>query len=158
VPEPKPERPQFPGYGISTEPEGMLPWSWLSERMAAAQNYWIVTARPNGRPHAMPVWGVWLDETFYFSTGRESVKARNLAQSPQLVVHLESGDEVVILEGVAEEADPSLHKRLAEALDAKYPYEPDPDDMGLVFALLPHLAYAWRERDYPKSATRFSLP
>lgn len=123
-------RPQFPGYGISTEPEGMLPWSWLSERMAAAQNYWIVTAHPDGRPHAMPVWGAWLDETFYFSTGRGSAKARNLAHRPELVVHLESGDEVVILEGSAEEADRSLHRRLAEALGAKYPYEPDPDDMG----------------------------
>jgi hypothetical protein len=136
----------------------MLPWSWLSERMAGSHNYWIATTRPDGRPHSMPFWGVWLDETFYFGTGRESVKAGNLAHSPEVVVHLESGDEVVIFEGMAEEADRGLHVRLAEAFSAKYPFEPDPDDMGLVFALRPRRAYAWRERDYPTSATRFSLP
>ena len=138
----------------------MLPWSWLSERMAESRNYWIGTARPDGRPHVMPVWGVWLDETFYFGTGRESAKARNLARNPALVVHLESGDDVVILEGVAEEVeDGALRARLAEAYGSKYdPYRPDPDEMGLVFALRPRLAYAWQERDYPGTATRFSFP
>jgi len=39
---------------------------------------------------------------FYFGGGPQTVWARNLARSPQIVVHLESGDEVVILEGTAE--------------------------------------------------------
>jgi general stress protein 26 len=61
-----------------------------------------------GRPHATPVSGVWIEGGFYFGTGTGSRKARNLAKNQHLVVHLESGDEVVILEGVAEEvADPA---------------------------------------------------
>ena len=99
---PQAARPDMPDYGISADADGLLPWQHVSEQMAAARNYWIGTVRPDGRPHATPVWGVWVDETFYFGMGPRSVKARNLAANPALVVHLESGDDVVVLEGVAE--------------------------------------------------------
>ena len=40
-------------------------------------------------------------------------KGRNLAENPNVAVHLESGDDVVILEGVAEVVtDPGLVERL----------------------------------------------
>lgn len=48
------------------------------------------------------MWGVWLDGVLYFGTGAGSVKARNLAANPALVVHLESGDKAVIMEGEAQ--------------------------------------------------------
>ncbi|HSN73709.1 MAG TPA: pyridoxamine 5'-phosphate oxidase family protein, partial [Anaerolineae bacterium] len=96
TPQPLAQRPAMQDYGISDEPDGLLPWSFASQRMAAARNYWIGSSRPDGRPHAAPVWGVWLDDVFYFGTVPGSVKARNLAANPALVVHLESGDEVVI--------------------------------------------------------------
>jgi len=57
----------------------------------------------DGLPHAVPVWGVWVDGALYFGTDRRSRKARNLATNQGAVVHLESGDDAVILEGFAEE-------------------------------------------------------
>ncbi len=66
------------------------------------RNYWVCTTRADGRPHAMPVWGLWLDDAVLFSTDPESVKARNLAARPDVVVHLESGDDVVVVDGRAE--------------------------------------------------------
>jgi hypothetical protein len=77
----------------------LLPWSWAEQRLLAARNYWIATTRPDGRPHCRPVWGVWLADGFWFSTG--SLARHNLAANPQITVHLESGDQVVIVEGVA---------------------------------------------------------
>ncbi len=68
----------MPGYGIAQKRDGLMEWEHLSKHMASARNYWIITTRPDGRPHAAPVWGVWMDEVFYFSTGARSVKARNL--------------------------------------------------------------------------------
>lgn len=53
----------------------------------------------------MPVWGIWLGGAVYFGTDRRSRKAKNLAANPSLVIHLESGDDAVILEGAAEEVD-----------------------------------------------------
>jgi pyridoxamine 5'-phosphate oxidase-like protein len=61
-------------YGLAGRRSAMLPWTWARRRLVAAHNYWISTTRPDGRPHAMPVWGLWLDETFLFSTSRRSRK------------------------------------------------------------------------------------
>lgn len=158
---PAPERPGIdPGYGISPDADGLLEWSFASGELERARNYWVVTARPDGRPHSMPVWGVWLDETVWFSTGEDSVKARNLAADPRLVVHLESGDDAVILEGVAERPalDAELHGRIVAAYAAKYDMKPDdlPGPDGW-YRLRAQKALAWREVDFPRTATRWRL-
>jgi general stress protein 26 len=154
-------RPRFPDvYGIHEEAEGLLDWDWATERLERARNYWVSTARPDGRAHAMPVWGLWHDDAFYFSSAPNSRKARNLVSNPAVVVHLESGDEVVIVEGKAERAtDEDLLARLSEDYTRKYGYEVTftVEGRGLV-AVRPTIAYAWREQDFPQSATRFSFP
>jgi nitroimidazol reductase NimA-like FMN-containing flavoprotein (pyridoxamine 5'-phosphate oxidase superfamily) len=159
---PDAERPFMPDYGIKKGRKGLLDWDWVDERMQKSRNYWISTATPEGKPHAMPVWGVWLDGKFYFGTGRSSRKGRNLQASPQVVVHLESGDEVVVFEGVVEEltAGPEM-ERLVSAYAEKYPgYEPspEPDPNSPFYVLRPRKAYAWREHDFPTSATRWRFP
>ena len=142
-------RPRFgPGYGISESEEGMLSWDWALERLAASRNYWISTTRGDGRPHAMPVWGVVFDGALWFGTG--GVKQANLERTGQLVAHTESGDECVILEGTAEERD--VPDALRDTYEAKYDFRPE---QGRFWVVRPTLAYAWRERDYPQSATRF---
>lgn len=148
----------MPGsYGIHSGVEGLLSWDYVRSRMATSRNYWIATTRPDGRPHVMPVWGLWLDEAFLFSTDPSSRKGRNLAANPHLAVHLESGDEVVILEGTAEEVqDRALLARFADALEAKYQFRPDMDDPATgVYRLRLRAAFAWREADYLQSATRW---
>src|SRR4029079_9441496 len=103
------------------------------------------------RPHAAPIWGLWHDGAFFFSTARGSRKGLNLAANPFAVVHLESGDEVVIFEGAAQEgtAGKELHA-LAAAYGAKYSLEITFEDPGsVVYALTPKRAFAWRESDYP---------
>ena len=107
-------RPHAPGYGIRREAEGLLPWSFVEERMAAAREYWVATVDPDGRPHLTPVWGLWVDGVFYFGSGPRTRKARNLAENLNVAVHPE-GDDVVILEGVAEvvtDPDPALSERV----------------------------------------------
>jgi PPOX class probable F420-dependent enzyme len=159
--EPKAGRPNFGGgYGVDTgSTAGMMQWSEVRDRVAKAHNYWVATTRPDGRPHTMPVWGIWLDEAFFFATDRASRKGRNLAINPACVVHLESGDEVAILEGIAEEVtDAALLARFADAYDAKYQYRPEPGSPGqVVYRLRPRVALAWLERDFPKSATRWEF-
>jgi PPOX class probable F420-dependent enzyme len=158
---PRPERPGLdPSYGISTEAEGLLPWSWVSDQMERSRNYWVCTTRPDGRPHAMPVWGVWVDDTLWFSTGDGSVKARNLAADSRVAVHLESGDDAVMLEGTADRTslDADLHRRVTAAYGAKYDMTadqlPGPDGW---YALRASRAFAWQERDFPRTATRWRL-
>jgi general stress protein 26 len=159
---PETDRPRFhESYGIwaADEGAGLLEWAWASQRLERAHNYWVATASDTGRPHAAPIWGLWLEGAFYFSTARGSRKGKNLAANPFAVVHLESGDEVVTLEGPVEEvAGRKQLDALAVAYGEKYTLEitfADPN--SVVYALAPERAFAWRESDYPESATRFTF-
>ncbi len=154
------ERPQMAkGYGIDASRAGLLDWEWVASRLEGARNYWICSTRPDGRPHAMPVWGVWLDTTLYFGSDAQAVKTKNLLADARVNVHLESGNEAVILEGNAEVVrDPARLVQTAAAYAQKYPgYTPEPDfgPGTVIFAVKPHKALAWRESDFPTSATRW---
>jgi general stress protein 26 len=160
VSEPRPSRPSMPrGYGIASGNEGLLPWSWPEERLVASRNYWIVSAGDEGRPHAMPVWGLWLNGAVWFSSDPASRKARNISGRPEMVVHLESGDEVVIVKGTAEEVgERSELEPFARAYEEKYGFALDLDHpIGLVYRVRPRTVLAWREKDFPTSATRWSF-
>jgi PPOX class probable F420-dependent enzyme len=135
----------------------MLPWSWAVERLERARNYWISTTREDGSPHAAPLWGLWLADGLVFSTSPESRKGRNLLRDPRVAVHLESGDEVVVLEGEVEHV--TIDHPVADLYDVKYGFRPDPEDAdALWLRLRPRVAYAWEERDYVRSVTRFAFP
>jgi hypothetical protein len=102
----------------------------------------------------MPVWGLWLDDAVVFSSSPSSVKARNIRREPRLVIHLESGDEVVILEGAAEHVP--LDDAIADANGAKYGFRPEVNDPDACWvSLRPSRAFAWLESSYPDTATRF---
>ena len=150
------------GYGLSAPGVTFkpLPFAWVEERMAASRNYWVATTRHDGRPHVIPVWGLWLDGAFFFSTDPDSLKGRNIARDPRVVVHLESGDEVVVMEGdLVREHDAGALSRFSEAYDAKYRVRPDVSDpdAGPVYRLKHHTALAWLEKDFPSTATRWQF-
>ena len=90
---PRVSRPYMPGYGISgpAEGSGLLQWSWAAERLTAARNYWVATVWPTGRPHLMPVWGMWDDSTLWFSSAAGSRKTKNLRADPHCVISTEFG-------------------------------------------------------------------
>lgn len=71
------------------------------DRLFAARNIWLATVRPDGRPHLVPVWFVWVRERFYVCTAGQSVKAKNLIANPRASAALEDGDRPVIAEGRA---------------------------------------------------------
>ena len=144
------------GYGIASGDDGTLPWSWVVEQCTAARNYWICTTREDGRPHAMPVWGLWLGDAVVFSTDPASTKARNFAARPDVVVHLESGDDAVIVEGRVEPIARDLLPAFLDAYEAKYDYRPNEEQTEGVYAVQPVRVLAWREQDFPTSATRFT--
>jgi len=158
------DRPWMPKqYGIAGAGKGLLEWGRVEERLAAARNYWVVTASADGGPHALPVWGLWLDGALAFSTGRASRKARNLAADPRVAVHLESGDDVVVVHGVARElTGPAALTRFSDAYLSKYGMAMPAASLAaldsLVYAVPPRVVLAWQEADFPSSATRWRFP
>lgn len=82
------------------EPAGpSLPWSWADEQLRGARDYWVTTTGRSGRPHARPFWGLWSGTSFQFSTSSRTLA--NIRTNPQATVHLESGRDVVIVDGDA---------------------------------------------------------
>jgi nitroimidazol reductase NimA-like FMN-containing flavoprotein (pyridoxamine 5'-phosphate oxidase superfamily) len=159
--EPAATRPDIPGYGIldARSGKGLLPWSWAEDHLKRARNYWIATTRPDGRPHVMPVWGIWVDSAFYFSTGRNSRKARNLESNPNCVICPEEASEAAFVEGVASEiSDPESIKRLNAYYSAKYNWDLDPA-MGPVYRVVPKVAFGFIETgdDFTRTATRWKF-
>jgi nitroimidazol reductase NimA-like FMN-containing flavoprotein (pyridoxamine 5'-phosphate oxidase superfamily) len=105
--EPRIERPDMSQYGVDTPDWHGLPWSWAAERLAANKNYWVVTVSASGRPHSLPVWGVWDDAAhrFMFSCAPASRKAANIGQNPQVVVTIDDTVHCVSVEGRATSID-----------------------------------------------------
>jgi hypothetical protein len=161
--QPDPSRPYVPGYGIPGTNEGLLPWSYVQERMQTAMNYWISTANAKGQPHATPVWGVWVEDIFYFDGSPKTRRGREMAANPLVSVHLEDGSQVVILEGEVHElkqAALELRQKISAAYKSKYSqrgYAPDPDTwkQGGLYAFRPQLVFAWTQ--FPQDTTRWQI-
>src|SRR3954466_5916257 len=96
--EPIAGRPYMPGYGVPSDNDGLVPWSWAWERLDANRDYWLATVRPDGRPHLVPVWGVWLEGEFFFSSGAEARKAKNLRSNPHCTLTIENCSQPVMVE------------------------------------------------------------
>ena len=134
-------------------------WSVVTAKLAVARNYWVTSASADGRPHAAPVWGLWFEGALCLSTGTESRKGRNLAARPDVIVHLESGDDVVLIDGVIEPmTDPTTLARFADAYHAKYAFRPDPAATGSVYLRVrPRAVLTWLESDFVDSAVRWAF-
>ena len=152
---PRADRPFAPGYGLAEDGKGLLPWSWVAKQMAKCRTFWVATVHPANRPHVMPVWGVWMEDAFHFSTGRKSRKGRNLAANAACTVTNDDGQEAVIVEGSAEEVkDAAALERVAAAYMKKY--KMDPRSMGEpIFSVRPRAVFGFYEKTFPKSATRW---
>jgi general stress protein 26 len=155
-------RPFMPGYGTrpADEGTGLLPWSWAEQRLVDSHDYWLATSWPDGRPHVMPVWGMWLEGCWWFSSSLGSRKTRNLRERSQCVVTTDQPREPVVVEGHAELIVDRAH--LAEVLaaeNAKYSTDYgeellDPA-VNASFRVVPHWAFGLAEDDFSGSPTKW---
>jgi PPOX class probable F420-dependent enzyme len=72
-----------------------------NDRLENEKNIWLATIRPDGRPHLVPIWFVWVRERVFICTEGKSIKARNISANPRVSFSLESGNSPVIGEGHA---------------------------------------------------------
>ena len=157
-------RPHAPGYELPESEDGLLPFAWARERLSAAITWWVATVRPDGRPHAMPIWGAWADDRGYLLGQLTARWARNLATNPAVVIHIQQGDDVVIVDGDARllaAPDAAVLERCRTGF-AKYAASHgntvDPDAwVGKGFwEVTPHVVFGFS--DYVTDATRWRFP
>ena len=152
----------MPGYGLPKGTKGLLPWKWAEDRLKKSHNYWIGTVKPDGAPHTMVVWGLWLEGEFLFSTGRQSRKAKNLAQEPRCVVSTEQAEQAVIVEGVAEEVmDVATLRKFLRIYEKKYDFDMsgfEKDILSLkepIYGVRPVAVFGLDEKKALNAATRW---
>ncbi|MDO5739687.1 MAG: pyridoxamine 5'-phosphate oxidase family protein [Ornithinimicrobium sp.] len=164
--QPAASRPQLPeGYGLPESTEGLLGWGEVESRLRDALHYWINSVRPDGRPHSVPRWGVWINGRFWYDGAPTTRHTRNVEKNPAVTLTLESGTQVVIVEGEshATRAEPDdLGQKLSEAFGkyADLDYAPGADswsgrDGGGLRVITPHRAMAWFT--FPQDCTRFTF-
>ena len=150
MPELKVARPIFP-KGYVDNPASFVDWGWVSDQLTESKNYWLCSIRPDGRPHVVPRWGAFIDNKLYYDGSPETRHARNIINNPSVSLHLESGTQVIIMEGESHPAgkpETEFAKTLSETIGNKYRdqgYAPEPNqwDEGGLYVFTPRQCIAW---------------
>jgi nitroimidazol reductase NimA-like FMN-containing flavoprotein (pyridoxamine 5'-phosphate oxidase superfamily) len=136
---------------------GHIPWSNVDRRLRSMREIWIGTVSPRGRPDAVPVWFWWDGAAAYFTCKTGTVKPRNIAHEPNVVLHNGDGTDPIILKGRAERVvDPAERERVATAYREKYVDPGSGTPMELtgeddVYRVTPRRISAW---SYATAATK----
>ena len=99
--------------------ERRMPAALLAGRLQGMRLLTVATVTADGRPLAGPVDGYFLHGTFWFSSGRNSVRMRHLAARPAVsATHLPGEELAVTVHGRAELFDVSdpAHGELRQAM------------------------------------------
>jgi hypothetical protein len=103
-----------------------VPWETVIEQLDArsspdpdahnARTTWLATINEDGSPHVTAVGAIWLDGTFWFQTGADTRKARNVKRDQRCSIAVSIRGADVVLEGVAARVtDPGTSARIAKA-------------------------------------------
>lgn len=155
--------PRLPS-GYVPEPSGRhLEWAVAEAWLRDSRHFWLATTRPDGRPHVVPRWGVWVEGKFWYDGSPETRHARNAAGNPACALHLESGDRVLVLEGSTGMTGPvtgPVAEPISQEFARKYApaYSPPADawsgdDGGGMMVFRPDRGFAWSE--FPADVTRY---
>ncbi len=156
---PRRVRPKFPEkWHVPNDPKLWITWEHANDKLAGETVYWVSTASRLGHPHAVPVWGIWKQSRFYFESDPKSVKGRNLLNNQSLVVHVQDGNDTVILEGSARiEKRKETLNQLRKDYVRKYQYTPDwsNEEDQIVFRVEPRIVHAWKAPRMHRSLVKF---
>ncbi len=144
----------------TTTPGEALSWGEVERWLQQATEVWVVSVRPDGRPHAVPVDLVWVDAVAVIGAPPWSQRARNIEANREVVLHLPGTDSVAILEGRAEPliAGPMLQRFLEIAAERYGAAAWKPEQLlGATWYLRPRSVIAWRVSDMRNTATRWTF-
>ena len=156
---PRVERPAIPPEYGASRASTFVEWTHVEDRLTHDRAYWITTVGRDGRPSVRPVDGLFVDGALYVGGSPATRWIRDLGDNPQVAVHLDGVDDVIIVEGsveMLERADDDLAERLATASTAKYPEYGVTADLyrrSGAIRIRPRTVVTWT--DISKDPTRF---
>jgi len=161
---PDASRPYMPGYGIQPADagSGLLSWAWAETKLLSSHDYWLGSSSPDGRPHLMPVWGIWMRDGLWFSSSAGSRKARNLLADGRCTAATDDALNPVVIEGVADlRGGADDRAAYLTAMNAKYSVDYGLDFLdgvaNVLLRVLPHKAFGLLHDDFAGSPTRWTF-
>ena len=132
---------------------------------------WLATINRDGTPHVTGIGTLWLDDSFWFETGDETRKGKNLERDPRCTLSLAARDFDLVVEGEARKVtDPPTVAAMAarwaaegwparvddtgQALTAEFSAPSAGPPPWFVYRLSPHAATALATIE-PGGATRW---
>lgn len=118
------------GKSIATNGEKhVADWADAQKQLEQSEKFWLATTDPDGSPHVVPIFSVWVDDTLYFTSGKKVRKSRNLAQNAHCVISTQGETLDVMVEGEATKiTDEAAMQRVAKAYADKYGWPIMPHD------------------------------
>lgn len=74
----------------------------IDQRLRTNTISWLITVRPDGRPHAVAVWFLWDGDTFLIFSRPNNQKLRNLQSNPNVLLAVDDthkGADPITIEG-----------------------------------------------------------
>ena len=94
-----------------------------AQRLQEDKNIWLATVRADGKPHLVPIWFVYIDNSIFICIEPDSVKVRNLLKSAQVSLVLEDGSHPLICEGSAKFMHGGIPSHINEHFKQKYDWD-----------------------------------
>jgi hypothetical protein len=143
----------------SSEGAAAFPWADAVAILGNAEIFWLATVRPEGRPHVTPLIGAWIDDAFYFYTGKGERKQMNLEANKSVVVttgcnSYYSGIDIVLEGDAVITTDQAIFAKIAEQYRKKYDWDFAPDEKAEVYRVAPATVFAFGKGE-PFSQTRY---
>ena len=164
----------------------LMEWANIDDRLAKGltqapgtggpnrHTCWLATIDADGSPHVTGVGALWVDGSFWFETGGNTRKGRNLARDARCTLSVATDEFDVVVEGRAQRiTDPATVAAMAarwaaagwpatvdesgSALTAEYSAPSAGRPPWFVYRLTPHAATALLTVD-PGGATRWRFP
>jgi hypothetical protein len=95
--------------------------------------FWLTTLNADGSPHVTSVGALWHAESFWFQTGGETRKAKNVARDPRCTISVATRGFDVMISGEARRVvDATIVAEVAGLWAASgWPAEPDDEGTGI---------------------------
>jgi PPOX class probable F420-dependent enzyme len=122
---------------------------------------WLATINADGSPHVTGIGAMWADGAFWFETGEQTRKGRNVARDPRCTLSLAAREFDLVVEGDARRVtDPAVVAAMAQRWAEDWPCRVDESGVALTAEFSapsagppPWFVY----RITPRSATALSI-
>jgi hypothetical protein len=92
---------------------------------------WLATINQDGSPHVTGIGALWADDAFWFETGEQTRKGRNLARDPRCTLSVATHEFDLVVEGAAHKVTDAATVAVMAELWAAQGWPARVDDTGL---------------------------